>query len=219
MMEKKEFAYVRVSSREQNEGRQLEILKEYVTNQDNYFVDKMSGKNFDRPNYQALKKQLRAGDVLYFSSLDRMGRNYDEIKKEWHDLTVNKRVNIVVLDMPLLNMENCGNDKLTPKLIADLVIQILSYVAQREREMIHERQKEGIYLAKRQGTKSGEAFGRPKVLLPNNFNDYYQEIKMGNITAVKAMEMMGLKKNTFYKFKKEYELLLNSNLQKLDTQV
>ena len=121
--------------------------------------------------------------------------------------------------MPLLNMENCGNDKLTPKLIADLVIQILSYVAQREREMIHERQKEGIYLAKRQGTKSGEAFGRPKVLLPNNFNDYYQEIKMGNITAVKAMEMMGLKKNTFYKFKKEYELLLNSNLQKLDTQV
>jgi DNA invertase Pin-like site-specific DNA recombinase len=198
-MPSKKFGYERVSTKDQNEARQRESLLQMGIDERDIYTDKQSGKNFDRPRYQLLKEILREGDILYVHSLDRFGRNKEEILNEWRELTKEKGVDIVVLDMPLLdttkNKDNLGS------LIADLVLQILSWMAEEEREKIRTRQREGIDIALKKGVK----FGRPKNPIPENFGEVYAEWKNGEITATRAMKQLNIKKNAFYKFVKEYE--------------
>jgi DNA invertase Pin-like site-specific DNA recombinase len=198
-MPSKKFGYERVSTKDQNEARQRESLLQMGIDERDIYTDKQSGKNFDRPRYQLLKEILREGDILYVHSLDRFGRNKEEILSEWRELTKEKGVDIVVLDMPLLdttkNKDNLGS------LIADLVLQILSWMAEEEREKIRTRQREGIDIALKKGVK----FGRPKNPIPENFGEVYAEWKNGEITATRAMKQLNIKKNAFYKFVKEYE--------------
>ena len=144
------YAYIRVSTIGQHEDRQLEAMKKYDIPEENYFIEKVSGKNFDRPEYQRMLQTLKEGDVILFHSIDRMGRNYDEIIEQWRYITKELKADIIVLDMPLLNTTVKNND-LTGRLISDIVLQLLSYVAQKEREAILIRQREGIELAKAAG--------------------------------------------------------------------
>jgi len=197
MGEIKKFGYARVSTAEQNEGRQIEALLAQGINDRDIFTDKKSGKDFERPQYQAMKCQLRTGDELVIVSLDRLGRSYELIKKEWAELR-DQGVTVIVLDMPVLSARR--ND-LTDILIADTVLGVLSYVAETERKNIHERQRQGIDLA----LKNGAKFGRPIITMPDTFPSYYQEIKQDRITAIQAMKEMNLKPNTFYRLKQEYE--------------
>lgn len=162
------YGYARVSSVDQNEDRQLLALKEVGICRKNIFIDKASGKDFLRPQYQRLVKKLKSGDLLYIHSIDRLGRNYNEIQEQWRILTKEKGIDICVLDMPLLDTRN-GKD-LLGTFIADLVLQILSFVAQSERESIRKRQREGIAAAKAKGVK----FGRPEIPLPDNFNEIHR---------------------------------------------
>ena len=164
---KQEFFYCRVSSKEQNETRQLEVAKELKIKENNIYIDKASGKDFNRQEYQQLKRVLRENDTLYVLSLDRLGRNYDEIKK-WEDLTQNIKCDIAVVDMPLLDTRANGKD-LNGRFISDLVLQILSYVAQTERENIKKRQRQGIDIA----LKEKRPYGRPKQEIDNSFVDVY----------------------------------------------
>ena len=198
-MESKKFGYVRVSSKDQNEIRQIESMIEVGINSRDIFVDKQSGKNFNRDNYQILKRVLRKGDILYIHSLDRFGRNKDEILNEWKELTTEMQVDIIVLDMPLLDTtkfkDSLGN------LISDLVLQILAWMAEEERNRINKRQREGIDSALKRGVK----FGRPEVKISEEFMGIYNRWKKGEITAVKAMELSGLKKTTFYNRVKKIE--------------
>ena len=206
----KKFGYERVSTKEQNEARQREALLQMGIKERDIYTDKQSGENFDRPRYQLLKEILRRGDILYVHSLDRFGRNKEEILNEWRELTQEKGVDIVVLDMPLLdttkNKDNLGN------LIADLVLQILSWMAEEEREKIRTRQREGIDMALKNGVK----FGRPKNPIPENFGAIYADWKNGEITATKAMKQLNIKKNAFYKFVKEYEQANNIEESQLE---
>ena len=197
---KQEFFYCRVSSKEQNETRQLEVAKELKIKEKNIYVDKASGKDFNRQEYQQLKRTLRENDILYILSLDRLGRNYDEIKKEWEDLTQNIKCDIVVIDMPLLDTRVQGKD-LNGRFISDLVLQILSYVAQTERENIKKRQRQGIDIA----LKEKRPYGRPKQEIDKSFVDVYLKWKNGEITAKKAMQFLNMKPNTFYRRVQEYE--------------
>jgi DNA invertase Pin-like site-specific DNA recombinase len=195
----KRFGYIRVSSKDQSESRQIESMLNIGIDERDIFMDKQSGKNFDRPEYQLMKRMVREGDILYIHSLDRFGRNKDEILNEWKELTKDMGVNIVVLDMPLLDTTKHKDSLGT--LIADLVLQILSWIAEDERVRIRTRQREGIDAALNKGIK----FGRPKITYPSNFDEVYSEWKKGDITATKAMKILDLKKNTFYKLVKEYE--------------
>jgi len=197
---KQEFFYARVSSKDQNENRQLEVAKELKIKDKNIYIDKASGKDFNRKEYQQLKRVLREDDVLYILSLDRLGRNYDEIKKEWEELTQVIKCDIVVIDMPLLDTRVQGKD-LNGKFISDLVLQILSYVAQTERENIKKRQRQGIDIA----LKEKRPYGRPKQEIDKAFVDVYLKWKNGEITAKKAMQFLNMKPNTFYRRVKEYE--------------
>ncbi|OAH54295.1 DNA recombinase [Domibacillus aminovorans] len=198
-MNVRKFGYIRVSSKDQNEGRQLEALKEKGLMNETFFLDKQSGKYFNREQYQLLKRILRKGDVLYIHSLDRFGRNKEEILQEWNDITKNIQADIVVLDMPLLDTTQFKDSLGT--FIADLVLQILSWMAEEEWERIWKRQREGIDLA----LQKGIAFGRPKVKVTEEFKEVYDRWKAGEMTAVKAMGELGVKKTTFYKLIKEYE--------------
>lgn len=146
------YGYVRISTKEQNEARQLAALAEYGIPQRNLFIDRQSGKDFDRPAYKRLMRRLKSGDLLIVQSIDRLGRNYGEILEQWRVITKEKRADIMILDMPLLNTRTQGKD-LTGTFIADLVLQILSYVAQTEREFIRKRQAEGIAAARARGVK------------------------------------------------------------------
>lgn len=197
---KQEFFYGRVSSKDQNEARQLEVAKELKIKDKNIYIDKASGKDFNRKEYLQLKRILREDDILYILSLDRLGRNYDEIKKEWEELTQEIKCNIVVIDMPLLDTRVQGKD-LNGKFISDLVLQILSYVAQTERENIKKRQRAGIDIA----LKEKRPYGRPKQEIDKAFVDVYLKWKDGEITAKKAMQFLNMKPNTFYRRVKEYE--------------
>lgn len=191
------FAYLRVSSKEQNLARQIDSirqLEDYIDERDIY-IDKQSGKDFNRPEWQALKRSIRSGDTLFVTSLDRLGRNKQAILDEWQWLIKNK-INIVVLDMPLLDTRKYKNLDGIGELVTNLVLQILSWLAEEERRKIKERQREGIISAKSRGIK----FGRPYVPKPKNFNIIYKQWKNGEITATKAMQVLGLKRNTFYKF-------------------
>lgn len=195
----KKFGYVRVSSKDQNEGRQIEEIKKHVADERDIFIDKKSGKNYEREKYQLVKQMLREGDILYIHSLDRFGRNKEAILKEWKDITQNIKANIVVLDMPLLDTtkhkDSLGN------LITDLVLQILSWLAEEERLKIKTRQKQGIELAR----KEGRHLGRKPKEIPEEFYEAYRLWKACNITAVQAMQMCNMKKTHFYKVVKEYE--------------
>lgn len=198
-MSTKRFGYVRVSSKEQNEDRQLASMKEHGIEDRDIFIDKQSGKDFNRKKYQALKQCLRAGDTLYIHSLDRFGRNKDEILNEWQDITKNIQADIVVLDMPLLDTTKYKDS--LGSFISDLVLQILSWMAQEERERIRRRQREGIDVALKKGTQ----FGRPRALPTDVFYQSYHKWKAGEITATMAIEVSGIKRTTFYKLVNEIE--------------
>ena len=187
------YCYVRVSTREQNEARQLDALAPYEIPQKNLFVEKKSGKDFDRPVYKRLMKRLRPGDLLIVKSIDRLGRNYDEILEEWRHITREIGADVLILDMPLLDTRTKGRD-LTGTFIADLVLQILSYVAQTERENIRRRQMEGIAAAKRQGVR----FGRPTLPLPDNFNAIHKAWREKKLTLKQAARECDMPEGTFY---------------------
>lgn len=187
------YGYVRVSTREQNEARQLDALAPYEIPQKNLFVEKKSGKDFNRPVYRRLTKRLRPGDLLILKSIDRLGRDYDEILEEWRHITKEIGADVLILDMPLLDTRAKGRD-LTGTFIADLVLQILSYVAQTERENIRQRQMEGIAAAKRQGVK----FGRPALPLPDNFDEIHRAWRGKKLTLKQAARKCGMPEGTFY---------------------
>ena len=193
------YGYVRVSTKEQNEQRQVEALTKYGVEEKYIKIDKASSKNFNREKYQLLKNEiLRAGDTLVIKELDRLGRDMEQIKQEWRALE-EAGINLIVLDNPILNTE--GKTDLEKKLISNIVFELLSYMAEKERQKIRQRQAEGIKIAQEQGKK----FGRPRAEYPSNWEEIYNSWKEKNITAVVAMEKLNLKKNTFYKLVKEYE--------------
>jgi DNA invertase Pin-like site-specific DNA recombinase len=198
-MNGRKFGYIRVSSKDQNELRQLNSIKEIGIDDRDLFIDRQSGKTFNREQYQLLKRMLRKGDILYIHSLDRFGRNKEGILEEWNDITKNIQADIVVLDMPLLDTTQFKDSLGT--FIADLVLQILSWMAEEERDRIRKRQREGIDAALQNGVK----FGRPKTELNEEFIEIYNQWKSGEMTAVSAMEEAGIKKTTFYKLVKEHE--------------
>ena len=185
------YGYIRVSTKDQNEERQLVAMREKDIPDSHIFMDKQSGKDFDRPQYKKLVKKLKAGDLLYVMSIDRLGRNYEEIQNQWRILTKEKGIDIVVLDMPLLDTRQ-GKD-LMGTFIADLVLQILSFVAQSERENIKKRQAQGIAAAKARGVR----FGRPPRPLPANFHSAYQRWKAKKITGTAAAKECGMPLATF----------------------
>lgn len=191
-MKSKTFGYARVSSKEQNVERQLVAFKEYGIEERDIYIDKQSGKDFNREQYNTLKHILRENDLLVIKSIDRLGRNYEMIVNEWKDITKNIKVDIVVIDMPLLDTRK--NKDLLGTFISDLVLQILGYVAEQERTFIKQRQKEGISVAKNNGVK----FGRPKIEKPLNFDDVVLKWKNNEIKTKEAMELLGLKPNTIY---------------------
>ncbi|WP_304046466.1 recombinase family protein [Desulfovibrio piger] len=196
---KNTYGYIRVSSIDQNEKRQVIALEEQGISMKNIYVDKMSGKNFDRPQYWKLIKKLHKGDTLCVTSIDRLGRNYEEIQDQWRMLTKEKKINIFVLDMPLLDTRQ--ETDLMGKFIADLVLQILSFVAQNERENIRKRQAEGIAAAKRNGVR----FGPKPHPLPGNFPDVFSLWKQGNISMTEAAKRTHMARSTFRKKSKCYE--------------
>lgn len=185
------YGYIRVSSKDQNEDRQLYTMKELSIPDKNLFIDKQSGKNFDRFNYKKMIRRLKPNDLLYIKSIDRLGRNYAEIQEQWRILTKEKKIDIVVLDMPLLDTR-CGKD-LMGTFISDIVLQILSFVAENERTNIRQRQAEGIAAAKARGVR----FGRPPLSLPDNFHDIYQLWRNGEITGTAAAKECGMPLSTF----------------------
>ncbi len=193
-METKEYAYIRVSSRDQNEDRQMVAMEEFGIEPRNIYMDKQSGKDFSRPGYLKLLGKLRPGDTIVVKSIDRLGRNYNEILEQWRLLTKDKRVEIIVLDMPLLNTRQ-GKD-LTGVVIADIVLQLLSYVAQTECEFTSQRQAEGIAAAKLRGVK----FRRPKLERPENFPEVRDKWVSGILTAERAAELLGISRSTFFKW-------------------
>lgn len=191
-MEMKVYGYVRVSSVDQNEDRQMIALNQANVPAKNIFMDKLSGKDFNRPQYRRLVKKLKPGDLLYILSIDRLGRNYEEIQNQWRVLTKEIGIDICVLDMPLLDTRN-GKD-LMGTFIADLVLQILSFVAQSERENIKKRQQQGIAAAKARGVR----FGRPPRPLPANFDAIREAWRGKKITLRQAAEACGMPEGTFY---------------------
>lgn len=197
----RKFFYARVSSKDQFLDRQLVEAKQLGIEDEYIFLETASGKDFKRPEYQLLKRMLREGDILYLKSLDRLGRNKQMILDEWNELVKVKKVDIIILDMPLLDTTKYKNMNGLENLISDIILQLLSYMAEDERTRIKERQKEGIKIALNKGVK----FGRKKIEVGNNFELTYNDWKNGKITAVKAMELLNLKSNTFYRRVKEYE--------------
>ena len=198
-----EYGYVRVSSTDQNEERQISALREKQILQKNIYKDKQSGKDFERPQYKKMLKRLKAGDLLYILSIDRLGRNYKEIQNQWRILTKEIGAYICVIDMPLLDTRN-GKD-LMGTFIADLVLQILSFVAQSERENIRKRQSQGIAAAKKRGVR----FGRPEKPMPEGFAETVRLWEKKEIDIKQALEMCGLKEATFYRRLREYRMKNN----------
>ena len=187
----KVFGYIRVSSKDQNEDWQMIALKGLEIPEKNIFVDKQSGKNFKRPQYRKMLRSIKRDDLLYIKSIDRLGRNYAEILDQWRILTKDKGIDIVVLDMPLLDTRR-GKD-LMGTFLSDIVLQVLSFVAENERTNIRLRQAEGIAAAKKRGVR----FGRPPGPLPDNFHEVYQQWKNGRITGLAAAEACKMPMSTF----------------------
>ncbi len=193
------YGYVRISSRDQNEARQLIALNEAGVPSKNIFMDKQSGKDFNRSQYKKLLRQMKKDDLPYIKSIDRLGRNYREILEQWRTLTKDKGIDIVVLDMPLLDTRR-GKD-LMGTFLSEIVLQVLSFVAENERINIRQRQTEGIAAAKARGVR----FGRPPGPLPENFHQSYQQWKDGKITGVAAAKACGMPMSSFRYRAKIYE--------------
>lgn len=193
------YGYVRVSTREQNEDRQLLAMAGLSIPKKNIFLDRQSGKDFERPEYKRLVRKLKPEDVLYVKSIDRLGRNYEEILEQWRILTKEKQIDIVVMDMPLLDTRR-GKD-LMGTFLSDIVLQILSFVAENERYNIRQRQAEGIAAAKAKGVR----FGRPSRPLPENYHNAYQRWKEGRITGTEAAQECGMPLSTFRYRAENYE--------------
>lgn len=191
------YGYIRVSTREQNEDRQLIAMNNVQVPKENIYMDKQSGKNFERPMYRKLVRKMKKYDILYIESIDRLGRNYEEILEQWRILTKEKEVDIVVIDMPLLDTRR-GKD-LIGTFLSDIVLQVLSFVAENERDNIRKRQAEGIAAAKARGVK----FGRPEKPLPENFELVYQRWKNGELSGAEAARKCEMPLATFrYKAKR-----------------
>ena len=197
------YGYIRVSSTDQNEDRQR-IAMAHISSK-NIYLDKQSGKNFDRPQYKKLVRKLKSGDLLYILSIDRLGRNYEEIQKQWRILTKEIGIDICVIDMPLLDTRN-GKD-LMGTFIADLVLQILSFVAENERVNIRKRQAEGIAVAKQKGVK----FGRPVKKVPADFEKIINQWQKGKLDLEEVLKKCDMSKATFYRRLREHELLQEKN--------
>ena len=194
------FGYVRVSSTDQNEDRQMLALRDKEIPKNNIYMDKQSGKDFDRPNYKRMVRRMKSGDLLYILSIDRLGRNYKEIQEQWRVLTQEKGIDICVLDMPLLDTRQ-GKD-LMGTFIADLVLQILSFVAQSERENIRKRQAEGIAAAKARGVQ----FGRPGKEVPKNFPQLVREWEQKKTSLPEVLVACNMSESTFYRRLREYRI-------------
>jgi len=199
MEEIKLYGYMRVSSREQNEDRQRIALLEMGVPEKNIFMDKLSGKNFERPQYKKLIKKLDGNSVLFVKSIDRLGRNYKDLNEQWRIITKEKGADIVVVDMPLLDTRREKN--LLGTLISDIVLALLSYVAENERMNIKQRQAEGIAAAKARGIK----FGRPPLRLSDNFHQVHKEWREGKISVTQAAKACGLPQSTFFRKARKYE--------------
>ena len=195
------YGYIRVSTREQNEDRQLIALRDADVPERNIFLDKQSGKDFERPQYKRLAKKLKPGDLLYIKSIDRLGRNYEEIQNQWRILTKDKGIDIVVLDMPLLDTRR-GKD-LVGTFLSDIVLQVLSFVAESERTNIRQRQAEGIAAAKKRGVR----FGRPYVMPPDDFPRIVEGWESGRLSLRDVLKESGLAEATFYRRLREYRLV------------
>ena len=194
------YGYIRVSSKDQNEARQIKQMRDLGIDDKNIFIDKQSGKDFNREKYQELVGMLREGDIVNVPTIDRLGRNYDEILEQWAIITKQLKADIVVLDMPLLDTRK--DKDLTGVLISDIVLQLLSYVAQKERENIRARQAEGIAIAKAQGKYQGR---KPMDVDKDKFENLYSDVKRKEITATYAMGRLGVKRTTWYALVDEYE--------------
>ena len=194
------YGYVRVSSTDQNEERQMVALAEAGVPEKNIFMDKQSGKSFDRPQYKKMVKKLKSGDLLYVLSIDRLGRNYEEIQNQWRVITKEIGADICVFDMPLLDTRQ-GKD-LMGTFIADLVLQILSFVAQSERENIKKRQEQGIAAAKAKGVR----FGRPEIPLPDNFGKLVKDWEKKRISLEEVLKLCNMSEATFYRKLREYRI-------------
>ncbi len=193
------YGYIRVSSKDQNEDRQLIALNEVGVERKNIYLDKKSGKDFDRPQYKKLLRKLKKDDLLYIKSIDRLGRNYEEILQQWRVLTKEKGIDIVVLDMPLLDTRR-GKD-LMGAFLSDIVLQVLSFVAENERTNIKQRQAEGIAAAKAKGVK----FGRPPLPLPDNFYEVHKAWRSKKLTLKEAANACNMPVGTFYGKARKFE--------------
>ena len=195
------YGYIRVSSTDQNEDRQVIAMQSKQIPPKNIYIDKQSGKDFERPKYKKLLKKLKPGDLLYILSIDRLGRNYEEIQNQWRFLTKDIGIDICVIDMPVLDTRTYKD--LLGTFISDLVLQILSFVAQNERENIRKRQAEGIAAAKLKGVK----FGRPIIQPPTDFPQIVKEFEKQKITLDEALQKCNMSKSTFYRRLREYNLI------------
>ena len=198
------YGYIRVSSTDQNEDRQLVEMNKLSVPAANIYMDKLSGKNFERPAYKKMFKKLKQGDLLYILSIDRLGRNYVEIQDQWRILTHEKGIDISVIDMPLLDTRR--DKDLMGTFVSDIVLQILSFVAQNERENIKKRQAQGIAAAKARGVK----FGRPECSIPENFSDIVQQWEHGKLLFKQAVCMCNMSEATFYRRLREYRVAANN---------
>ena len=195
------YAYIRVSSNSQNIDRQLLEIEKYDIQKDNIFIDHQSGKTFERTNYKKLKSLLKKDDLVIIKSIDRLGRDYNMIIEEWRLITKEKEADIMVIDMPLLDTRIEGKN-LVGKFISDIVLQVLSFVAQNERETMRVRQAEGIKTAKARGVK----FGRPRITLPSNFEIVARQYLNKEITNKKACEILGMTRGSFFRYMKELNI-------------
>lgn len=193
------YGYVRVSSKDQNEDRQVITMREMQVPEENIYIDKQSGKDFNRPQYKRLLRKVKADDLIYIKSIDRLGRNYAEIQEQWKIITKDKHVDLYVIDMPILDTRREKN--LLGTFISDLVLALLSYVAENERTNIRQRQAEGIAAAKARGVH----FGRRPNPLPENFYEVYQQWKMKKIPVSEAAKLCGMPQTTFFERARAYE--------------
>lgn len=199
------YGYVRVSSKDQNEDRQVITMREMQVPDENIFIDKQSGKDFNRPQYKRLLRKVKPDDLIYIKSIDRLGRNYAEILDQWKVITKDKRVDLYVMDMPILDTRREKN--LLGTFISDLVLALLSYVAENERTNIRQRQAEGIAAAKARGVH----FGRRPNPLPDNFYEVYQQWKMKKISVSEAAKLCGMPRSSFFDRAKKFEMTYLSN--------
>lgn len=194
------YGYIRVSTAEQNEDRQLLAMQEIGISSGKIFMDKQSGKDFNRPQYKKLMRKLKSGDTLYIKSIDRLGRNYEEIQNQWRIITKEKKADIVVIDMPLLDTRRDKN--LLGTFISDIVLQLLSFVAENERVNIRQRQKEGIAAAKKRGVR----FGRPRKIMPPDFYESIEKWKAKEMSVPEILEIYKISESTFFRRLREYSM-------------